>query len=141
MPDYFSVMPGFFFSFFVTFYYFFTTCNFCKSLFTIQGGKVSCFNLFFDCSGGGGCTFIYLFWFLLSLREKGWKLMFFFLFHLTCARRRWRGLVCFGKLFFHYWVGREGGQGFFSFDMLKGNGRGRGLIFFFYKFIMGGEGV
>ncbi len=36
--------------------------NFSK-LFTIQGGKVSCLRVFFDCSGGKGCAslFIYLF--------------------------------------------------------------------------------
>jgi len=35
-------------------------------------------------------------------------------------------------------VVREGvGQGFSSFDLLKGDGKGRGLIVF-YKFIIGG---
>jgi hypothetical protein len=39
---------------------FFTTCNFCKLFFIVEGGKVSCFNLFFDCSGGRGAPlFIY----------------------------------------------------------------------------------
>ncbi len=42
------------FSFFAIFCYFFIVCNFCKLLFTVEGGKVCCFNLFFDCSGGGG---------------------------------------------------------------------------------------
>ncbi len=35
---------------------------------------------------------------------------------------------------------KEGDQGFYPFDMLKGDKRGRGLIFF-YKFIMGGFGL
>jgi len=47
MPDYFSIMPGFFFSFFfhflLLFVIFFITYNFCKLLFTVQRGKVSCF--------------------------------------------------------------------------------------------------
>jgi hypothetical protein len=30
---------------------------------------------------------------------------------------------------------REGGQGFFSFDMLKGDGRGRKFIYFFLDVI------
>ncbi len=37
-------------------------------------------------------------------------------------------------------MAREGGQGFISFDILKGDGRGRGLTFF-NKFIMGGGGL
>jgi hypothetical protein len=35
--------------------------------------------------------------------------------------------------------GGRGGQGFSSFDLLKGDGRGRGLIVS-YKFIMGARG-
>jgi hypothetical protein len=57
MPAYFSVMLGFFLGLFVTF---FTTCNFCELFFTVRGGQVSCFDLFFDCLGGGGVhLFIY----------------------------------------------------------------------------------
>jgi hypothetical protein len=33
---------------------------------------------------------------------RGWRLMFFFLLHGTCARRRGNGLVFRVKLFFHY---------------------------------------
>jgi hypothetical protein len=36
------------------------------------------------------------------LSGRGRRLMFFFLLHLTCARRRGSGLVFFVKLFFHY---------------------------------------
>ncbi len=50
--------------------------------------------------------------------------MFFFLLHLTCARRRGRGLIFFVEFFFVLeWLGR-GVKVFFSFDMLKGDGRG-----------------
>jgi len=38
-------------------------------------------------------------------------------------------------------MAREGGQGFFSFDMLKGDGKGRGLIIFYKFMIGGGRGV
>jgi hypothetical protein len=49
-----------FFHFLLLFVTFFTTCNFCKLLFTVESGKVSYFNLFFDNSGGGGVPlFIY----------------------------------------------------------------------------------
>jgi hypothetical protein len=58
-----------------------------------------------------------------------------------CKEER-KGICFFLKPFFFIveWLGR-GGRGFFSFDMLKGDGRGRGLIFL-YKFNMdgGGEG-
>jgi hypothetical protein len=54
-----SIMAGCFcwLLFYFWFFFFFlnlTSCNFCNLLFTIEGGKVSCFNLYFDCSGGGG---------------------------------------------------------------------------------------
>jgi hypothetical protein len=112
----------------------FVTSNFCKLLFTRQGGKVSCFRGFVWLFMGRGCAFIYLFWCLLLLNGRGWRLMFFFLLHLTCARRRGRGLV-FSFFLFHYWVAMEGGHGFFSFDMLKGDGRGSGLNFFWVGLI------
>ncbi len=55
--------------------------------------------------------------------------MFFFLLPLTCARRRGRGLLFFINFFFILeWLGR-GVKVFFSFDMLKGDGRGTRLIF------------
>jgi len=36
------------------------------------------------------------------LNGRGWRLMFFFFLHLTCARSRGSGLVLGLKLFFHY---------------------------------------
>jgi hypothetical protein len=73
-----------FFSLFVIFCYFFTVGNFCKLFFIVQRGKSSCFNLFFDCSGGRGCAFIYLFILIIFLprRGRGWRLMFFFLLYI-----------------------------------------------------------
>jgi len=55
--------------------------------------------------------------------------MFFFLLHLTCARRRGRGLVFFVIFFFIIEWLRKGDKVFFFKNMLKGDGRGRGLIF------------
>jgi hypothetical protein len=34
-----------------------------SKLFTIQGGKVSCLRVFFDCSGGKGCAFLFIYLF------------------------------------------------------------------------------
>jgi hypothetical protein len=59
---------------------------------------VNCFNLFFDCSRGGGTLLFIYFHFLLLL--WGWRLMFFFLHHLTCGRWRGNELVFFLKFFF-----------------------------------------
>jgi hypothetical protein len=38
----------------------------------------------------------------LLLSGRGWRLMFYFLLHLTCARRRGSELVFFVNFFFHY---------------------------------------
>ncbi len=113
----------------------FVTSNFCKLLFTRQGGKVSCFRGFVWLFMGRGCAFIYLFWCLLLLNGRGWRLMFFFLLHLTCARRRGRGLVFFVFFFFIIEWLWKGVMVFFSFDMLKGDGRGSRLIFFWVGLI------
>jgi hypothetical protein len=73
-----TVVGGYFcwfVSFFVTF---FTTCNFCKLLFTVEGGKVSCFNLFSDYLRGQGVPLFIYFNFFYYWRGGGWRLMFFF---------------------------------------------------------------
>ncbi len=49
--NYFCTVEG---SLFVTFCYFFTTCNFHKLLFTIERGQGNCCIIFIHCSGGGG---------------------------------------------------------------------------------------
>jgi hypothetical protein len=47
---------------------FFTTCNFCKLLFTIEGGKVSCFNFFFIVQGEGVHLYLFI---LISFTVEG----------------------------------------------------------------------
>jgi hypothetical protein len=64
----------------------------------------------------------------------------FFLLHLTCGRRRGRGLFYFLNVFFIVEWLRRGGQGFFSSDLLKGDGRGRGLSFLNIHYGWGGVG-
>ncbi len=95
------------FSFFVIF---FTTCNFCKLLFIVEGLLfvtflliVTFINYFLLLRGARGIVLLYLFIvqgegvcldfiFLISFTlegEGGYKLMFFsFLLHLTCGRKR-----------------------------------------------------
>jgi hypothetical protein len=76
---------------------------------------------------------------LLLLKGHGAEVNVFFFFHLTYGRRRGGGLISFKFFFFIVeWLGKGGGCSF-SFDLLKGDGRGRGLTSF-YKFIEGGGG-
>ncbi len=60
--------------------------------------------------------------FSFTLEGEGgcWLMFFFFLLHLTCGRRKGRGLLFFNPFAIIEWLGKR-----------------RGLIFF-YKFIMGG---
>ncbi len=109
----------------------------------LKGGTVKFFNLFFDCWRGKECGLIFLKTYFHYWGGKGEGLeVSFFLFHLTCGRGKGRGFFLILKTFFHYWMVREvRGQGsfFFSFDLLKGEGKGR--CWFFLNFIIGGVGV
>jgi hypothetical protein len=50
---------------------------------------------------GGERVSLYLFILISFVVEReAWRLMFFFLLHLTCARRRGRGVSFFRKVFF-----------------------------------------
>ncbi len=70
---------------FCYFLLFFTGCNFDKLLFTVEKGQGERF--YSLCEGGNlkGCKLIF-FLFILLLRGRGWKLMFFF----PRCMKRWK---------------------------------------------------
>jgi hypothetical protein len=134
---------------FVTFCYFFTSCNFEQLLFTGPGGPG--WRVVFIVRGGnlGGCRLIFLFYFY-CWRGGGWKLMFFFPPDIWKGGRR-RGergtFRIFWECFFHCGEGREGfTRGNFLYKFIMGRGKactgglGCTLIFFLLFFPVEGEG-
>ncbi len=77
---------------FVTFCYFFTTCNFHKLFFTGPGGPGFIFSSLWD--GGRGCTLIFFLHFFDYLGGgRGLEVdVFFFSFHWKCGKRRGKGV-------------------------------------------------
>jgi hypothetical protein len=109
---------------------FFSAYNFHKLLFTVEKGQVSYFMGLVWLFRGRGCAFIYLFWFLLMLNGRGWRLMFFFSPSFDMCKEEGKGVSFFHNFFFIIeWLGKAA-RVFFFFWYVEGGWEGEGLDFF-----------